>query len=128
MCAINPDILLLFSGRPTELELCLALEARILSAFPDVHIRVSKTQVGFANRYLFAFASLPVRRKKGWPDNCLVVSFGLGHRLDCPRIAVATEPYPHRWTHHVLVAHTAQIDDELLEWIGQAYAFSAAKR
>jgi len=41
---------------------------------------------------------------------------------------VATETYPHRWTHHVMVGDRAEIDGELMEWIVEAAAFAATKR
>ena len=72
--------------------------------------------------------SLPVRRRKGWPEHCIVVTIGLSHRLESPRIAVAVEPYPNRWTHHVLVSGEEQIDGELLDWLKEAWAFSENKR
>ena len=45
-----------------------------------------------------------------------------------PRIAAAVEPYPCRWTHHVLIASPAEIDGELMAWVREAAAFSAGKR
>ncbi len=98
------------------------------AAFPDACVKVQKSQISFYGRHLFAAASLPVRRKKGWPEHCLMVTFGLGHQVDHPRIAVATEPYPHRWTHHVLVTREGEIDGQLLDWLGQAWAFAERKR
>lgn len=56
-----------------------------------------------------------------------MVTFGLGHRLDAPRVAVATEPHPGRWTHHVLVTDPVDIDDELMAWVREAYEFSINK-
>ena len=79
------------------------------------------------SRHLFAAVSLPLRRKKTWPEECLVVTFGLGARLDSSRIAVAVEPYPNRWTHHVLVSREEEIDSELLGWLQEAYTFSECK-
>lgn len=56
------------------------------------------------------------------------MTFGLGYRLDSPRVDAAVEAYPGRWTHHVVVTEAARIDDELLAWLAEAAAFSAAKR
>lgn len=56
-----------------------------------------------------------------------MVTFGLEHRVDSSRIAVATEPYPNRWTHHLLLTDPAQIDTELLDWLQEAYWFSEQK-
>ena len=74
--------------------------------------------------YGFAFVSHP-RRKK---DQGILVSFGLFHRQESARIQYASEPYPNRWTHHVVLSDESQIDDELLGWMRQAYDFSQSKR
>ena len=57
-----------------------------------------------------------------------MVPFGLEHRGYSSRIAVAIEPYPYRWTHHLLLTAPAQIDTELLDWLQEAYWFSEHKR
>ncbi|MDE6880134.1 MAG: hypothetical protein K2P20_02115, partial [Oscillospiraceae bacterium] len=40
----------------------------------------------------------------------------------------AVEPYPNRWTHHVLVASAEEINGELMGWVKEAAAFSRGKR
>lgn len=121
-----------FAKMPDMLPVYRVFEERVLETCDGrsggkVDVRVQKTQVTFSNRYNFACASLPVRRKKGWPERCLMVTFGLGYRKESPRIAVATEPYPGRWTHHVLVERPEDVDDELMGWVREAYDFSLAK-
>ena len=91
-------------------------------------VRVSKTQISFYNRHMFAMASLPVRRTKDWPGEFLMVSFGLARQAQSPRIAVCTEAYPGRFTHHVLVGREEELDDDLMAWIGEAYGFALSKR
>ncbi len=120
----NIDAMQFFDRRPRELALYQDFERKVLAACPDTHIRVQKTQITFENRHGFAFVSLP-RRKVQQPT--IVVSFGLSYRVDAPRIWVATEPYPNRWTHHMLIADEGQLDDELLGWIKEAAALAAAK-
>lgn len=122
------DVLFFFDGRPLELALYQTLFRSLETAFPEASVRVQKTQISFYGRHLFAAVSLPVRRRKGWPEHCIVVTIGLSHRLESPRIAVAVEPYPNRWTHHVLVSGEEQIDGELLAWLKEAWAFSENKR
>ena len=68
------------------------------------------------------------RRSKDRPAVWMTVTFGLGYRKDSPRIDVATQPYPGRWTHHVMVGSAEEIDEELLGWIQEAAEVSAAKR
>ena len=121
------DVLFFFDGKPTELALYQALEQAMAARFPEASVKVQKSQISFYHRHLFAAASLPLRRRKEWPKECLLVTFGLSHRLSSPRIAVAVEPYPNRWTHHVVVAREEEIDGELLDWLAEAYDFAAAK-
>ena len=122
------DILAFFDSKPLELALYEALFRRMEAAFPDAAVKVQKSQISFYGRHLFAAASLPVRRKKDWPKQCLVVTIGLSRRLESPRVAVAVEPYPGRWTHHVLVSEEEQIDEELMGWLREAWAFAESKR
>ena len=68
-----------------------------------------------------------MRKKKDCPEAYIVVTFGLGHKVESPRIDVATEPYPGRWTHHVLIGGPEEVDDELMAWVREAAEFSAAK-
>ena len=121
------DVLFFFDGKPTELALYQALERAMAARFPEASVKVQKSQISFYHRHLFAAASLPLRRRKEWPKECLLVTFGLSRRLPSPRIAVAVEPYPNRWTHHVVVAREEEIDGELLDWLAEAYDFAAAK-
>ena len=119
---------LYFAGHPREEALYAALYRQMEEAFPQASVQVQKSQISFYNRHFFAAASLPVRRRKGWPKECLMVSFGLGYRVEDPRIAVAVEPYPHRWTHHVLLTASEEIDSRLMAWLRESYEFSLAKR
>lgn len=130
---MNQDILLFFEKMPDALPLYEAFEKKVFAEigeeFGGVHIKVQKTQISFSNRYNFAFVSLmPLRKKKDRPEAYIVVTFGLGHRKESPRIDVASEPYPNRWTHHVLISGEEEIDEELIGWVREAAAFSAGKR
>lgn len=125
---MNQDTLSFFDGRQGAVPLYEAFERRVLADIGQVDIKVQKTQIAFSNRHRFAFVSfLPVRKAKERPENYIVVTFGLGHRIASPRIDAATEPYPNRWTHHVLISGEEEIDDELMGWIKAAAVFSAEK-
>ena len=121
------DVLFFFDGKPRELALYRALEAAMAAAFPLASVKVQKSQISFYSRHLFAAASLPLRWRKDWPDHCLLVTFGLGEPLSSPRIAVVTEPYPGRWTHHAAVAREEEIDGTLMGWLAAAHAFAETK-
>ena len=121
------DVGFFFEGKPRELELYEALFAQMEQAFPEVSVKVQKSQISFYHKHLFAAASLPLRRRKNWPEECLVVTIGLARPLDSPRAAVKVEPYPGRWTNHVLLARKEEIDQQLLGWLREAYDFALAK-
>lgn len=126
---MNQDILFFFDQHPNALPLYEIFEQKVLSEIEDVHIKVQKTQISISKRYGFAFVSfLPVRKAKERPKDYIVVTFGLEHRVDSPRIDAVTEPYPNRWTHHVLIASGEEIDDELMEWVKEAAAFAERKQ
>ena len=121
------DVLAFFGDKSWALPLYHTLFDRMEQVFPEAAVKVQKSQISFYGRHLFAAVSLPLRRKKTWPEECLVVTFGLGARLDSSRIAVAVEPYPNRWTHHVLVSREEEIDPELLGWLQEAWTFAETK-
>ena len=126
---MSPEILFFFDKHLPALPLYEAFEAKVLEAVPGTDVKVQKTQITFSNRHGFAFVSfLPARKAKDRPETYITVTFGLGYRVDSPRIDGAVEPYPNRWTHHVLVSHIREIDGELMGWIREAAAFSAGKR
>lgn len=125
---MNWETMFLFEGREGAIPLYEALEEKILSEIENVYVKTQKSQISFYNKHMFACVSfLRVRKKKDCPENYIVVTFGLPFKLDLPRIDVAVEPYPNRWTHHVLISKVKEIDEELLGWIKEAAAFSAQK-
>ena len=95
---------------------------------PDARIEVKKTQISFFDRRMFAAVSFaPVRKAKERPSPFLTITFGLPYRKESARIDVATEPYPNRWTHHVMIGTVEEIDEELLSWIIEADEFAKKK-
>ena len=122
------DTLLFFNEHPKALLIYEHLEETIYDRFPVVNKRVQKTQIGFSNRHLFACVSFArVKRKAELPDPFLVVTLGLPDPLESERVAVQSEPYPGRWTTHIVVGSIEEIDAELLTWIRQAYDFAESK-
>ena len=122
------DELLFFDKHKEAFPIYDMLAKRIVSEIENVTVKVQKSQRSFYNKHLFACVSFArVRKKKDCPPAYIVVTFGLNYRLDSPRIEIATEPYPHRWTHHLMIAKPDEVNDELVGWIKEAAAFSAAK-
>ena len=125
---MDTDTLLFFDKNPSALPLYEVFETKIHELFPAAKKKVQRTQISFSNRHLFACVSLArVKKKAELPNPYLVITLGLPYPLDSDRVAVKTEPYPGRWTTHIVIGNADEIDDELLSWIHQAYVFSEIK-
>lgn len=125
---ISTDELLFFDMKPASIPLYDTFREFVLSQWPDTRIEVKKTQVSFFNRHMFSAVSFtPVRRAKERPEPFLTISFGLPYRKKSVRIDAATDPYPNRWTHHVMIGTSAEVDDELKSWITEAVDFAERK-
>ena len=115
-----------FAGRPQEEALGRAVTQQLLKELPGIAVQVQKSQITFRGRYGFAALSLP-RRAQDKAAHAVLLTLGLPVRLDSPRVAVATEPYPGRWTHHIPLASPQELDEELLGWVHAAYDFAESK-
>ena len=125
---MDANTLLFFEPQPDALPLYQAFEQAVVRRYPDVRIQVQKTQISFSNRHIFACASfLRVKKKRELPQPYLVLPLGLPYPLDSPRAAVKTEPYPGRWTTHIVLGREADVDPELLGWVEEAYRFAERK-
>ena len=54
-----------FQTMPQMLPLYAVLKEKLQKAYPEMKIKVAKTQISFRSRYVFAVVSLPWRRQKG---------------------------------------------------------------
>ena len=87
---------------------------------------MQKTQITFSGRRVYGCVSHPrAKAQRGG----LLVTFGLGRPLEeNPRVIYRSEPYPNRFTHHVLLQDESGLDEELMAWLQEAYEFSESKR
>ena len=128
MRELDADALMFFDQHMDILPLYQAFEELLFDSFPVVNKRVQKTQITFSNRHVFACVSFArVKRKVELPMRFIVITLGLPAPLDSERVAVKTEPYPGRWTHHIVVNKPEELDEELLSWVREAYDFAAVK-
>ena len=74
-----------------------------------------------------AFSQKKAVKKAELPDPYIVITLGLSYPLASDRVAVKTEPYPGRWTTHIVIGSAAEIDDELISWLLQAYLYADSK-
>ena len=126
---MDQNTLFFFNGKPEAIPLYEAFEERLMSELEDVRIVPQKSQITLKNRRVFGAVSfLPARKVKDRPDPYITITLGLNRRETSPRIDQASEPYPGRWTHHLVIGSVEEIDGELMAWVREAYDFAAAKR
>ncbi len=85
-----------------------------------VEIRVTKSQVAFCRRKAFAWAWIPDRYLHG-KHAPLVLTLGFRHRDSSSRWKEIVEPKPGRFTHHLELYSTSDIDDEVRAWLRGAW-------
>lgn len=125
---VKQDSLIFFERHREAYPLYEAFINRLLQYFPQTKIKVQKSQISLANRYMYACVSfLRVKKKAEMPAVYFVLSLGMPFPLESDRVAVKTEPYPGRWTTHIIVSTPEDLNEELFGWIGQAYEFAENK-
>lgn len=123
---IRKEIDAFFSGQEDRIKLYMSIEEMIKSIGP-LTIDIMKSQISFGTKYKFAWVWLPPDSSHKRPKNSVVLSFGLDHRVESKHIAEAVEPYPGRWTHHIIIQDEADLNTDVNKWIRQAYAFSQGR-
>ena len=123
---INKEVEAFFAGKPETKALFMAVERKIRAIGPAI-ITVTKTQISFATRTQFAWVWMPLPTDRKRPLHSLVLSFGCGRRIVHDQIVEAIEPYPGRWTHHVIIAEEADLTGVLDVWLLEAYRFSETR-
>ena len=121
------DTLQFFENMPGALALYEAFLDMLDRGVGEYAKTVQKTQITFKNPRVFACVSKMRLKRADRPKVYIVVTLGLGRRVEDKRIAVSTEPYPGRWTHHVVVTSQSDMDAQLLAWVREAYAFARQK-
>ena len=128
MDATMQDTLLFFDQHKTSYPLYEQFQKKLLARFPESRIKVQKSQISYYNRHLYACVSfLKVKKKENLPDDYFVLTLGLSAPLESDRVAAKTEPYPGRWTTHFVISSLHDLDEELFDWIEQAYQFALEK-
>lgn len=123
---INKEVEAFFSGNPVTKALFMAVERKIRAIGPAI-ITVGKTQISFATRTQFAWVWMPQPTDRKRPMHSLVLSFGCGRKIEHEQIVEAIEPYPGRWTHHVIIAEAADLTADVDDWLREAYRFSETR-
>lgn len=112
----------MFEGRPGARALFYEVR-RYIESLDPVTIEFTKSQASFRNRSKFAWVWLPQRHVRERSEVGIVLTFGLDRKIDDRQIAEAVEPYPGRWTHHVVIEEEYDLNEKLRGWLWEAYGF-----
>lgn len=117
------ETLAFFDRDPSAMPLYEAFRDELLARWPDVKIKISRTQISFTDGVGFAFVSYPPRKAPG----AVLISLGLRGPLSSARVFAQTEPYPGRWTVHILVRDRSELDEELMGWLEDAHEYAVER-
>jgi hypothetical protein len=108
-----------FAGKEDSCQIYDALH-RMIDSLGPVEVRVTKSQVAFCRQRAFAWAWMPGRYLRG-QHAPLVLTMSLQRRDSSPRWKEIVEPKPGRFTHHLELYSSADLDDEVLAWLQEAW-------
>lgn len=86
----------------------------------EIQVRATRSQVAFRRRRAFAWAWVPDRYLR--PGHApLVLSLSLPRRDGSPRWKEIVEPAPGRFMHHLELYAAPEIDEQVWEWLREAW-------
>ena len=114
---------LFFAGHPLA-DAAYRVIRRALEQLGAVDVRTTRSQVAFRRRRGFAYLWLPPAWTRPRPAE-LVLSIAL-ERLDAsPRFKQVAHPAARVWMHHLELHAPADVDAEVIAWLGEAYDTAA---
>ena len=113
-----------FHRRPETVPTARAFLLGALERWPSTQAVTQKSQVGLRDPrpYCALWPPLHGRLKHRKPQD-LVLSLFLNCPLPSRRVTLAVEPYPGRWTNHLLLSSPEDLDEVLWDWVAQAHQF-----
>lgn len=92
---------------------------RMARRLGPMEVRVSKSQVAFRRRRGFAYLWRPGMYVRSTVP--LVLSLPLPRNTASPRFKEIVQPSPGKWMHHLELRDSSQLDDEVFQWMREAY-------
>ena len=93
---------------------------RAITAIGPAELYISKSQISFRRRKAFAWVWMP-GQYLGGKTAPLVLTFSFRRRDVSPRWKEIVEPAAGRFTHHLELYSTADIDDQVRGWLRDAW-------
>lgn len=103
-----------FAGNQVGLDTCARVGTALRRTYPDVSVRVSRSQVAFRRGRGFAYLWVPGQYLRR-PAAPVVLSIASRERISSPRFKEVVHPGP--WMHHLEVTDAGQVDDEVRGWL-----------
>ncbi len=91
-------------------------------------IEVKKSQISFGTNTKFAWVWLLQSLVNKRPENGIVLTFVVDHYIENDQIVEVREPYPGRWIHHLIIQNEDDLNEEVKQWLAEAYTFSEQRR
>ena len=108
-----------FAGHPEGLALFRAVEDMV-ATIGEASVRVTKSQIAFRRRKGFAYVWRPGQYLKSLVP--AVLSIVLPREVASDRFKSVAHPSTEVWMHHVELRSAGEIDDEVRDWLAEAYA------
>jgi hypothetical protein len=108
----------LFHGHPASLMLFREVRGAV-ATIGEADVHVTKSQIAFRRRRGFAYVWRPGQYVKN--DVPAVLSIALSHEVSSPRFKSVTHPSAKVWMHHLELRSASQIDEEIRNWLAEAY-------
>lgn len=118
---MSPDDL--FKGRPESRRIYEAV-VRAIASVGRATIRTSKSQIAFRRKTGFAFVWIPGTYLRH-NDVPLVLTIALRRHDASPRWKQVVEPRPGRFTHHIELRSTKNVDGQVVLWLKEAWQAAA---
>jgi hypothetical protein len=116
-----PELILAGDEQTRELYIAVLQAVKRLG---KLGVRVGKSQIAFWRRRSFAAVWVPGQYLRG-KTAPLVLTLYLPFRHPSARFKQIVEPAEGRFTHHLELWEPADVDDEVLGWLSQAWEAAA---
>jgi hypothetical protein len=94
---------------------------RMVEAIGPAELQVTKSQVAFRRRKAFAWVWVPTKYLRGRSTAPLVLTFVWPSRDASLHWKQIVEPAPGRFTHHLELFSSQDLDDEVRDWLQRAW-------
>jgi hypothetical protein len=114
---VEPEDLL--DGQPVA----VSVYRRVRSCLVDLgpfEVRTTKSQIAFRRKRGFAYLWLPAQYLSQ-PDAEVVLSIALGRHDPSERFKEVAHPTARHWMHHLELHGPDEVDDEVVEWLHEAF-------